>query len=378
MPVIILIVISTRFSIEVWGELTLVQAIAAFSLIVINFGSDSYGIREMSKNKGVIYNDNLVFNTFLLRLIVFVIVAICSIYPLIIQFERLAYFTLALSFLNCLSPFWIFVGLKQLRSVVLFEFMVRFIALILMILYVKDDDYIGEYCIILISVPLFINIYSWLQYFRQRSLSGFASIKIDVLSLYKNLMPFLSFQVLQQAFIGLPVLVVGFRLGYTYSAIYGNAEKIQRIVRGLISPIGRVLLSYSSDFSYRSNRMSYIKLIAMTSFFLMIGAIIITNIAVTKFFGQEYSEMVHLSSILLASVPFIYVSSILVNLEILPNGMEKALSRILFWVAAITSITLLFGIDYFGVLGVAVVVGLAELSLLLCLVRKIYKYEEIV
>ena len=53
-PLIIILFISTRLSVEVWGELTLIQATAVILSLVIIFGTDSFGMRKIprqNKNK---------------------------------------------------------------------------------------------------------------------------------------------------------------------------------------------------------------------------------------------------------------------------------------------------------------------------------------
>ena len=50
-PLIVILLISTRLSVETWGELTLIQAISLLMSLLIIFGTDSMGMRKIPESE---------------------------------------------------------------------------------------------------------------------------------------------------------------------------------------------------------------------------------------------------------------------------------------------------------------------------------------
>ena len=78
-PLIVILLISTRLSVETWGELTLIQAISLLMSLLIIFGTDSMGMRkipESGENKKKVFQ--CIKQIFFIRIINFLFIGFIS------------------------------------------------------------------------------------------------------------------------------------------------------------------------------------------------------------------------------------------------------------------------------------------------------------
>ena len=379
-PLIIILFISTRLSVEVWGELTLIQATAVILSLVIIFGTDSFGMRKIprqNKNKKLIFN--VIIQVYLVRLINFFIVSILLCF-LIGKFDLLTIFSILFwSFSIIISPLWAFIALDNTKSFVYLELIIRLISLFLLFFFITDDEYKFSYIIIISSSNIVFSVLGIIQLVRKYYTFNFPEMKEYIINAYKESFPFFNIQILNNSYIMLPVILVGSILGTSEAANYGNAEKFQRLFRSLISPFGRVLLSFNSKKTVKKDKLirlwPYVGMIGITIF--IVGLIMSTTFF-DLFFDDDYESMKQIAIIMFASIPFIYVSSHLINTFIYPFNNEYFLNKVMLIIAPIVVMVLLVFMNSEYLIFTSFVGLIAEIILCLTLVLflKFYKKKK--
>ena len=366
-PLIIILFISTRLSVETWGELTIIQASSILVSLLIIFGTDSLGMRKIPKSGS---NSIEIFKSikqvYFIRLINFLAISIVSyifIMPYYGTINTLAVLLWAFSII--ISPLWAYIALGRTKKFINTELFVRIVSLVMLYIFINEDSDKYLHIIIICSSNLIFSIITTINLVKNLYVKDLSLHNIDLIkSGYRESLPFVSIQLLNHSYIMLPVLLVGSILGSAEAANYGNAEKFQRLFRSFISPLGRVLLTYNSkkdiDKSEIIKQWPYSALFGIILFFV---GVIVSTTFFDYFFSNDYRDMKQISIIMFASLPFIFTSSHLINSFLYPEGKEIILRKMLLFIAPITILLLIYFMSIYGLVFTAIITLIAEIIL---------------
>ena len=366
-PLIVILFISTRLSVETWGELTLIQAISLLMSLLIIFGTDSMGMRkipESGESKNKVFQ--CIKQIFFIRMINFLFIGSISLIFFVPYFGFVnTCAVLFWTFSIIISPLWAFIALDQTKKFISIETIIRILSLLALFSFIENDSDKYLHVLIISLSNLSFGFFTSIILLKQTFIKDNQTNNISLIkSGYKESFPFVSIQLLSQSYIMLPVILVGSILGSAEAANYGNAEKFQRLFRSLISPVGRVLLSHSSKIDSDNNKIA--EKWALSAFFgiiLFFIGYIMSTIFFDYFFSDEYKDMKQIAIIMFASLPFIFVSSHLINSFIYPIGEEIFLRRLLSFIATITIFLIIFFLNSSGIISAAIITLFAEIIL---------------
>ena len=162
-PILVMIHASNVLSVSVWGEILLLQSFSLFSSILIVFGTEVYGLREISKSISDESKISKIINqVFFLRIVNFFI--FFSIFFLLVPLLNipidLFLIILIWAFSLIISPLWIYTALGKLNSFFYIELFIKTIAIVIIYLNVLGDTDNDLLVLILIGVNYFISISS--------------------------------------------------------------------------------------------------------------------------------------------------------------------------------------------------------------------------
>lgn len=364
-PIFVMIHASNVLSVSVWGEILLLQSFSLFSSILIVFGTEVYGLREISK---AISNESkiskIINQVFFLRLINFFI--FFSISFLIVSIIKIPIYLfliiLVWTFPLIISPLWIYTALGKLNSFFYIELFIKTIAILIIYLNVLGDTDNDLLILTLIGVHYFISIASLINI---RKNICFNNNPISFLKeTYIETTPFFLIQFCANIFTTFPILIVGYTLGSTQAAIFGNAERLFRMFRSLYSPINRIVLKFSS--SQEIDNKVKLKEFLFAGFFgilvFLLGAIFI-SFFIEKILGEKYIDSISIALILISVIPFIFAGNQILHSYIYPSNNELFFMKTLLWLTPLNIISL-FSLSYFiGLHGTALSMFIAELAL---------------
>ncbi len=364
-PIFVMIHASNVLTVSVWGEVLLLQSFSLFSSILISFGTEVYGLREISKSLSDESKiSKIIKQVFLLRIVNFFI--FFSISFLLVSFLNIPIYLFLIiliwTFPLIISPLWIYTALGKLNSFFYIELFVKTIAILFIYFNVLGDTDNDFLVLILIGVHYFISITSLINI---RKNICFNSNPISSLKkMYTETTPFFLIQFCANIFTTFPILIVGYTLGSAQAAIFGNAERLFRMFRSLYSPINRIVLKFSSsqkiDYKVKMREFIFAGFFGILVFLL--GAIFI-SFFVEIILGEKYIDSISIALILVSAIPFIFAGNQILHSYIYPSNNELFFMKTLLWLTPL-NIIFLFGLSYFiGSYGTALSMFIAELAL---------------
>lgn len=364
-PIFVMIHASNVLSVSVWGEILLLQSFSLFSSILIVFGTEVYGLREISKSISDESKISKIINqVFFLRIVNFFI--FFSIFFLLVPLLNIPIYLFLIiliwTFPIIISPLWIYTALGKLNSFFYIELFIKTIAIVIIYLNVLGDTDNDLLILTLIGVHYFISIASLINI--RKNICFYNNPIGPLKEIYTETTPFFLIQFCANIFTTFPILIVGYTLGSTQAAIFGNAERLFRMFRSLYSPINRIVLKFSS--SQKINYKVKMREFIFAGFFgilvFLLGAIFI-SFFVETILGEKYIDSISIALVLVSAIPFIFTANQILHSYIYPSNNELFFMKTLLWLTPL-NIIFLFGLSYFiGSHGTALSMLIAELSL---------------
>lgn len=364
-PIFVMIHASNVLTVSVWGEVLLLQSFSLFSSILIAFGTEVYGLREISKSLSDESKISKIINQiFFLRIVNFFI--FFSISFLLVSFLNIPIYLFLIiliwTFPLIISPLWIYTALGKLNSFFYIELFVKTIAILFIYFNVLGDTDNDFLVLILIVVHYFISIASLINI--RKNICLYSNPISSLKEIYTETTPFFLIQFCANIFTTFPILIVGYTLGSAQAAIFGNAERLFRMFRSLYSPINRIVLKFSS--SQEIDNKVKLKEFLFAGFFgilvFLLGAIFI-SFFIEKILGEKYIDSISIALILISVIPFIFAGNQILHSYIYPSNNELFFMKTLLWLTPLNIISL-FSLSYFiGLHGTALSMFIAELAL---------------
>tara|TARA_B100001175_G_C19511962_1_gene644454 strand:- start:2084 stop:3238 length:1155 start_codon:yes stop_codon:yes gene_type:complete len=364
-PILVMIHASKALSLSAWGEILLFQSLSLFSCIIIFFGTDVYGLREISKfssnSKKITEIINQVYHIRIINFLFYLLIT--SLLSLLnnVSLNSIlitASWTLAL----VISPLWIYIGLGKLKLFFFTELLTKTIIIITIYLNVLSDIQSNFLIFLLIITNYFIN--SLTLFFLKKNISFSVFGLNEIKRIYKKTTPFFLIQFCANVFTTFPILIVGLTSGAAQAAIFGNAERLFRIFRSLYSPLNRIVLQHSVSRKIDKNekKKEFILAAIIGVVVFLVGSLFVFFF-IEIFLGPNYKDSINVSLILLASIPFVFTANQILHSYIYPSNNELFFMKTLLWLTPFNIISL-FSLSYFmGSHGTAISMIMAESAL---------------
>lgn len=352
---------------DTYGAVVMAQSIAAYLVIIVNFGFNVSATRDISKNRGNSFVlSKIVSAVFLSKFLIFIILAI--IYVSIILFtsiisDKLLYlFSLGLCIQEIFFPTWFFQGIEKMKFITLITFVTRMSFVLLIFLCIKSNsDYV--------FVPLINSmgglLASIISIFVLRKLFNikFVSVPTRYLRLvFLRSVPFFFSRFVSVVMEKSNAVLVGSVLSYGDLAVYDLAVKIVGLLRIPFNLIAQVLyptIVRTKNIVLIKNMLKisiYISLIIIALMFFIVPYVV-------AFLGNsQLNAAVSLIYVLNTVLPIVAVSSILGATTLVTFGKIKEynLSVIYSFIIYLLVIAGLFLFNKLTLLGVAVAYILPE------------------
>lgn len=298
------------------GEFTLALTYANYAILLAGLGIDKYAVREIAYNQnqhtiiGVLFKEILV-----LRLITFCVISI--VYLLLfwgvnINNSLSIKFNIILIVSSAIDISWLFMGLEDMKSIVIKNTVIRIITVILLYIFVKSESDVAKCSLLLaisaavgqsllwLNMPVFIKESLW-------KIKG----KISLGHLFNHLkgsfelfIPNLAIQI----YVMLDKVILGNICGNYELGLYENACKlvdVTRVVQAAViatTPTMSFLWAQKKLDKYKANIYSTYKNINFFVFPLCLGLMAISSNLVPWFLGDDFISI----------VPMMYLSSLFI------------------------------------------------------------------
>lgn len=296
-------------------------------------GIDLYGNRQIARCSNIKGNHNKEFSNiytlqFISTLSAFLIYIL--IFVVINKNNRILY--LAQSVLVLSSMFdisWLFIGLEDMKSVVLRNSLVKIIAVVLIFTFVKSEKDVVLYSFIMAASLLIGQMIMWIGYRKVAKLEK--PCREEIIKHISPIFAVFASQIAIQIYGLLDKTMLGIMADIPAVGLYSNAQKTIKVILTLITSLGVVMLPRMSvlyaEKKYEDFKSMIYKSFSFVNFMvfpMIFGLIAISDGFSLWFYGEEFNGiqfLLKVGAIVILAASF---SNILGIQVMLPMGKEKS------------------------------------------------------
>lgn len=275
---------------------------------------------------------------------------------------------------------WLFCGLQKFKFTVTRSGIIKILSLILIFLFVKDENDLYKYIFILAGTTLLNQLVLWP--FLKKEVKF---VKVNKKDIFKHLKPtlILFIPVLATSiYKTMDKIMIGNMSNMAEVGYYENAEKILNIIMSVISALGTVTLPQMTYLYSKNNKEEFNKIFEKSILFIffivfpvIFGFWTTADDLVSIYLGDGFSESALLLRLLSISLPFSTIASIVRMQLLIPRSKDKEYIVSVVLGAIINFIFNIFLIGRFKAAGATIGTILAEA--VVCITQCYYIRKEL-
>ena len=361
-PLLTLPIAARAFGPGTYGLIASLNATAAYAGLFITFGFNMTGPRLVARTPADPRDLSGAFSTIYWGQLAFAVVgalvalAIVAIWGSDTRMMALAVVVLIGVVASALTPIWMFAGLQAMRDLVIPQLAFRAIAAALIVTLIRREG--DALLFVAINAAAMVACcLSALFVLRRRGIGLRPTPRASVWGAIRGTWQLFVSTMAVNLYTGTNVIVVGLMLGPASAGYFALADRVRGAVIGLFDPVSQSLYPYlcatePSASREQHQRLFFRALLALSvlaSIALFLGAPLIAAFLG----GERFTHSVPLLQILSVTPVLICLSNLLGIQTMLPNDMERELSRITV-AAGLSGVVLLVGSTFlFGLPGAA-------------------------
>lgn len=384
-PLITIPYISRVLGAEKIGIYSYTYSIVYYFMLASMLGINNYGAREIAKltDKNDLMSKRFWEIYFLQLIMTFIMIILYFSMIFIIKFEyKFIMIIQGIYLLSCgIDINWLFFGLEKFKITISRNIIIKIVSLIFIFIFVKNQNDLYLYTIIMSSATFISQLYLWLYIKKNIKVEKVALFDIfshfkQCLILFIPVIAYSIYRVMDKTMIGLFSNVI--ELGY-----YENAEKIINIPMTLVSALGTVMMPHMSktkDDEFENNIIYSFKLCFFFLIPICFGLLIVAEDFSTLFFGNEFVKSSIIIRALVPTIIFGGVTNIIRTNYLIPKCKDKIYITSTILGAIINLILNIMFIRKFGSIGACIGTIFTELVIMLYQVintRKNINYKNI-
>lgn len=345
-------------------------SIISYFMLAAMLGINNYGSREIAKaGENIKLRSQKFFSIYFLQLISTVIMCILFIlFYFIIGYDHKKILLIQFIYLiSCAFDInWYFFGVEKFKITISRNIFIKIISLILIVIFVKSNNDLWIYTLILSLSTLISQLYLWIFIkkevrYEKISIKEIFSHFKKCLILFIPVIAYSIYRIMDKTMIG--YFSNTFQLGN-----YENAEKIITIPISFITALGTVMLPHmakSDDYNFSKKIKDSFRLCFFMLFPISICLIVIADDFSTVFFGNEFIYSANLIKILTITVLFSGVTNIIRTNYLIPKSKDKIYVISTIYGALVNLVLNLIFIKRYGAYGACIGTITAEIIVML-------------
>lgn len=269
---------------ELYGVIVFSQTIINYVSLVINFGFNMSGARNVAVYKeDKVRLSRIVSSTYLCKFILWIVCLIVYLSVIsIVPFFRDYYWVYLLSFLLTLNelllPIWFFQGIEKMKYITIVNLSARLLFVAAIFLFVRErEDYLLVPFLNGIGAILAGGLSLYIVLEKENINLSVISVK-DLKSAYKESFPLFVSSLSTQIYVNVNKLVIGSFLGMSEVSIYDMADKVLHLMKLPISMMAQAVFPKIS----RERNIRFVNRVM----FLVTGTVLLAYICV--FIGSDW------------------------------------------------------------------------------------------
>lgn len=386
LPLITAPYISRTLGAKGQGIFSYTYSFATYFVLFAMLGINNYGNRTIAKNKENSKKLSKEFCTLYTMQFISAIIAIFLyiIYIFVFGKKYQLYFLLQLIFVfsSIFDINWFFFGLEKFKLTIIRNIIIKLLSVVLIFLFVKNDNDLSIYIVIMASSTLLSNLFLWPYLFKQISFTKI-SLKDIIKHIKPNIMLFIPVIAVSLYKI-MDKIMLGNMANMTDVGFYENAEKIINIPLSFITALGTVMLPRISNLislnedkkilNYIDKSMEFVLFISVAFTF---GLLAIGKNFSIIFFGNKFTQTGNIIQLLAPTILFISCANVIRTQFLIPKEKDKIYIISVFIGAIVNFIINFILIPKYGSTGAAIGTIFAEFFVMFYQMYKTRKELEI-
>jgi polysaccharide transporter, PST family len=336
---------------ESWGTFAFFQAISVYVLLVVEFGFDFSGTREVARHQAVkkkyseIFWNVLVAKLFLILISLIILYCIHGFIPLFSKHPFFLWSCYLFGIGQGLNLIWFFQGLEKMKLVASLDVTTKIFMLIGIFVFIKSPEDAWKILALYFFSSFISNFFAYVIAFKdvefcKPTLDSFKNIFIIGWGMFVFKSSTTLYAVSNTIILGLlcPMEFVGY---------YAISDRIIKVLRGIIHPLNRaffprlsILVKEDLNKALLGVRLSLL-LTCGISIILAVGVYFFAPIIVNSLLGGSFSEAITVLKIMAILLPVVSLSSGLGLNWMVPLGQDWAFNKIIMF-AGLLNICLAF------------------------------------
>lgn len=362
-PLILLPYLVHILGIEYFGLLSFATATIAFFRSTVAYGFDFTGTKQIAlekENKERLSDilSSILFARFMLVIITFFILLLMILtIDKISTSSTLFFYTFLVVIGDSLFPTWFFQGIEKMKFITIFRTLQRTIALLLILLLVKEQ---GDYFLVpLIDgvLAIFSGLGSLLYIHYKFKVSFKIPQQTKVFFQLQNSWHLFLSQITVHFYTTMNIFVLGLMSTNIMVGYYALAYKLYAVIQELLSPFTRAIFPFLSK-KYLENKTAYYQLVKKISLWYFLALAVVSLL--TYFFSYDIVNLISGKSVeesgsllKIFALSLLFSIGPLYSLLLIIKSENKKLSIVTFRCMVLNSILLYPSIHYFGIAGLS-------------------------
>lgn len=314
------------------GIYSYTYSIVYYFMLIGMLGINNYGNRTIAKSRDdkqvlsqnfwSIYSLQIIMN---IIMIIFYVVYICVINN---QYKLISVIQLIYLISNMFDINWFFFGLEKFKLTVTRNTIIKFISLILIFTFVKDNNDLWIYVLILSLSTLISQLLLFPFLFKE---IGFEKIKFkDIMKHIKPCLVLFIPVIAISLYKVMDKIMIGVFSNMSEVGFYEQAEKIINLPLGIITSLGTVMLPRISNLAEKGKNdeiLEYIKksinFMMFLAFPIVFGLCSISNKFIPLFLGEDFFKSSTLIYLLSPTIIFIAFANVIRTQYLIPKEKDK-------------------------------------------------------
>lgn len=361
-------------------------SIISMFVVLAGFGLPIYGIRGVARTRKDKEELSILVSNIFILLIIFTVV--CTFFYLIFVYSisddslKKALLVMIIYLISIPISFeWFFIGIEQFRYITIRSVIIKALAFIAMLLFVREKE---DYLIYAFILAFFQSITFLINFIQSKKYWHFNSKKIKLLNLGKESSVFFITLLISSTFTIFDKVLVGSLTDNISMALYFRNRQITMMLVGVSTSLVKVLSPRLSSLIHEKNNSNYSELLNSSyQVFLLISIPLVFGISVVGkdilflFGGKEFMP----GSVSFVILGFWTVSAginVFIDNQIsIPNGKEYYTTIASLCIAAIMIVLNIFLTPKYGINGASLSLFIAETCGVIVNILFIYRNTKI-
>lgn len=316
------------------GVIVFGQSMSIYLSLIINFGFNTYGAKQVAIYKDNKEKLNIIISTiYTNKLIIWIIVLLCWILvisnvPFFKQHYWVYFWSFFITINELLFPVWLFQGLEKMKYITLVNISVRllFVILVFFIVNSKSDYYYVSFLYALGAILSGI-ISSWIVFVILRFqyiIPTFTSIRLFFTEAFPLFISYVSIQI----YANINKLLVGGFLGMSEVSIYDFSEKIISVLQTPMSIVQQTVfpkISRERNISFVNKTLRYVSILNIV---LCASVLLLMPMIMNYMLGKVYESGIIVAIIMSFTLFISGINLFLGGCRLIPWGYSRQYSKV--------------------------------------------------